>query len=94
MAPVAMARGRLDTVGILESADWAHNHLPESRKRGIQDALAPHGLHLMIFRMADAELAPVAVPLKLDGKEFCLPPRADGMVKAIRRRRDGAKVNK
>ena len=69
MAPVAMARGRFDTVGILESADWSRNHLPEDRKRGIQDGLAPHGLHLMIFRMADAELAkPDSVPLTLQNR--------------------------
>jgi len=40
------------------------------------------------------DLPPLQVPLKFDGKEFCLPPQTDAMVKISRRRRGGAKADK
>jgi len=55
-APLAMLKGRFDTIAILGSDIHRQNNLPEERMNGILDVLHENGKKLMIFRESDKQL--------------------------------------
>jgi DNA-binding LacI/PurR family transcriptional regulator len=74
-APMAMRKGRFDTIAIMGSNSVERNYLPWQRESGIQDATYEHGLKLMVAREPDETFTDEAYVPSILGERM-----ADGLL--------------